>query len=76
VNLYTKGEAMTAFERAHQLVATSFPNIQLRPQLDRDWNGPFSLPEALLDYYTLFGPVDAEIDSYGNPYFLPRANAP
>lgn len=62
---------MTAFERAHHLVTTSFPDIQLRPQPVSDWDGPFPLPEAIVDYYTAFGPVDATIDGYGNPYFFP-----
>jgi hypothetical protein len=62
---------MTTFDRAHQLVTTYFPDIQLQPQLVSDWNGSFPLPEPIVDYYAVFGPVDTEIDTYGNPYFLP-----
>ena len=43
----------------------------LRPQSERDWTGPFELPQQLSAFYQEVGPHDLRIRGYGNPYFLP-----
>lgn len=44
----------------------------VRPQPPSDWSGPFPIPPAVERFYREVGPVDICVESYGNPFFLPR----
>jgi len=62
---------MSNYETAKHILQQIDPSASFRPQLAGEWRGDFPLPEALLEYYRMFGPVDLTIRGYGNPYFLP-----
>jgi hypothetical protein len=62
---------MSAYDTAREIFRRSFPSLVFRPQSVGDWNGEFPLPEAVVEYFAEFGPVNVWIPGYGNPYFLP-----
>jgi hypothetical protein len=47
--------------------------VQLQPH--DDWSGAFPLPPCVERFYREVGPVDIDIKSYGNSFFLPRLTA-
>ena len=59
---------MVATPDIRQLIAAHGP---VRPQLPAGWPGPFPLPDALAKYFADIGPLDVEIKTHGNPFFLP-----
>src|SRR6266852_14956 len=44
----------------------------VQPQPASDWTGDVPLPPSVSQFYEEVGPVDISIESYGNPFFLPR----
>ncbi len=42
-----------------------------KQQISEDWNGNFELPDKLHDFYCSVGPINININGYGNPYHLP-----
>jgi hypothetical protein len=44
--------------------------VKLQPA--SDWTGTIGLPPGVAQFYHEVGPVDITIESFGNPYFLPR----
>jgi hypothetical protein len=63
---------MAKFQVAKRLIEKHFSHDTWLTQLPNEWSGPFVLPEPLIEYYANIGPVDVSLDSYGNPFFLPR----
>jgi hypothetical protein len=60
---------MVSAERSRQLLA-KHGVVQSRPA--DDWTGDVTLPPDIETFFQDVGPVDITIQSYGNPYFLPR----
>lgn len=48
------------------------PFGQLAPQNALNWDGSFELPPEVNAFYREVGPLDLDIPSYGNNYFMPR----
>ena len=48
------------------------PHGKLKSQPPEDWAGDFPLPPAIIDYYGEVGPVNIEVELYGDPVMLPR----
>lgn len=44
----------------------------VQSQPTSDWTGPFPLPKAVAGFYDSVGPVNIDIESYGNGFYLPR----
>jgi hypothetical protein len=47
----------------------------VQPQPLEDWKGVLPLPVSAEQFFQEVGPVDITIESYGNPFFLPRLAA-
>ncbi len=62
---------MSAYDTSKEILRRALPSAVLRPQPRSDWGGEFPLPDALVEYFSEFGPDDVTINGYGNPYFLP-----
>jgi hypothetical protein len=62
---------MTTYDTAKEILRRSYPHAELRAQSLGEWQGDFSLPEEVAEYFAEFGPVNITIEGYGNPYFLP-----
>jgi hypothetical protein len=60
---------MVTAEKAKALLTMHGP---VRPQSPKDWKGGIDLPNPVARFFQQVGPVDITIESYGNPFFLPR----
>jgi len=60
---------MVTANRARELLAS---HGVVQSQLKTDWAGTFALRTYVEDFYRDVGPADVTIESYGNPFFLPR----
>ena len=58
--------------KAREILLEHLPDANLRPQTHDEWHGPFALPGAVLAYYGEVGPIDLEIETYGNPWYIPK----
>lgn len=56
-------------EQARELLSA---HGTLQPQPPTDWRGNVVLPPFVAQFYHVVGPLDLEIPSQGNPFFLPR----
>jgi len=56
---------------AREILLKSLPAAKVRSQTPDEWLGPFSLPDAVLAYYKEVGPIDLDIQAYGDPWYLP-----
>ena len=63
---------MVTAERARELLK---PHGTVRPQMPSVWKGKIPLPAPVEQFFREVGPVDITIESYGNPFFLPRLAA-
>jgi hypothetical protein len=59
------------YDAAKEIIAKSFPAEQLVPQDANDWQGPFALPEEVLEYYRELGPCDLALEHIASTFFLP-----
>jgi hypothetical protein len=60
---------MVSADHIQQFLST---HGRVRSQPKTDWTGQIPLPAFIEQFYRDVGPVDITIESYGNPYFLPR----
>ena len=65
---HKKGENMTS-EHARYLISL---HGKVASQPAKAWKGTFSLPDSLARFYDEVGPVDVDIEAYGNAFHLPR----
>jgi hypothetical protein len=63
---------MVAAQRVKELLSM---HGVVRPQPADDWTGRITLPGSVERFFREIGPVDITIESYGNPFFLPRLAA-
>jgi hypothetical protein len=59
---------MAIADQARELLAQ---HGAVRPQPATEWAGLFSLPPVVAQFYQEVGPADVDVESYGNPFFLP-----
>ena len=62
---------MGKYDAAKEIIRKSFPEVQLLPQEASDWQGPFMLPEEVMEYYREFGPSDVAMEHMGSTVFMP-----
>ena len=56
-------------ENAREWIAKHGKTASQKPNA---WKGTFAIPESLVRYYDEIGPVNINIESYGNSFHLPR----
>lgn len=62
---------MSGFDAAKEILLR-LPLAKVCSQPEGDWSGEFPLPAGIAEYYRELGPMDVIIESWGNPYSLPR----
>jgi hypothetical protein len=62
---------MAVYGKAKAILQRTNSAAVFRSQAVVDWQGEFPLPAAVSEYFSGFGPVDIQINAYGNRYFLP-----
>jgi hypothetical protein len=60
------------YNLAKEIISRTFKDAKLVSQSSDLWQGNFSLPDELAEYYRDLGVFDLNIEGYGNPFFLPR----
>jgi hypothetical protein len=63
---------MVTAERVRELLSV---HGVVRSQAPEEWTGLFPLPSSIAQFFREVGPSDITIESYGNPFFLPRLAA-
>lgn len=62
---------MKSYDTAKEILRRCYPSATFQSQPSADWQGEFTLPDSIVQYFKEFGPVNVTIRAYGNPYFLP-----
>ncbi len=62
---------MPRYDLAKEILRRAFPDAKLVSQAADLWQGDFSLPDTVAEYYRDFGAFNVNIDNYGNSFFLP-----